>query len=73
MSIYGVFFWSVFSSIWTEYGDLRKPPYSVQIRENTDQKKIRIWTILHTEKHLKTFSLSSVCKAERVVREILYD
>ena len=28
------FFWSVFSPIWTEYGDLRsKSPYSVQIRE----------------------------------------
>ena len=37
------FFWSVFSRIWTEYGDLRsKSPHSVQIRENTDQKKIRI-------------------------------
>ena len=33
------FFWSVFSRIWTEYGDLRsKYLYSVQIRENTDQK-----------------------------------
>ena len=33
------FFWSVFSRIWTEYGDLhRKYPYSVQMRKNTDQK-----------------------------------
>ena len=33
------FFWSVFSCIWTEYRDLRsKFPYSVQIRENADQK-----------------------------------
>ena len=40
------FFWSAFSRIWTEYGDLRsKSPYSVQIRENKDQKKLRIWTI----------------------------
>ena len=39
------FFWSVFFRIWTEYGDLyRKSPYSVQIRENTDWKKLRIWT-----------------------------
>ena len=30
-------FWSVFSRIWTEYGDLRiKSPYSVGMRENTD-------------------------------------
>ena len=36
------FFWSVFSRIWTEYGVLlRNFPYSVQIRENTDQKKLR--------------------------------
>ena len=40
------FFWSVFCRIWTEYGDLLcKSPYSVQIWENTDQKKLRIWTI----------------------------
>ena len=33
------YFWSVFSCIRTEYGDLRsKSPYSVRIRENTDQK-----------------------------------
>ena len=39
------FFCSVFSCIWTEYGDLlRKSPYSVQVQENTEQKKLRIWT-----------------------------
>ena len=37
------FFWSVFSCIWIEYGDL--PPYSVRIQENTEQKKFRIWTL----------------------------
>ena len=32
-------FWSLFSGIRTEYGYLlRKSPYSVQMRENTDQK-----------------------------------
>ena len=42
---YRVFFWSVFSFIRTEYGNLRsKSPYSVRIQENTDQKKLRIWT-----------------------------
>ena len=40
------FFLSVFSCIWTEYGDiLRKPPYSTQIQENTDQKNLCIWTL----------------------------
>ena len=40
------FFWSVFSGTRAEYGHLlRKSPYSVRIRENTDQKKLRIWTI----------------------------
>ena len=39
-------FWSVFSCIRTEYGDLlRKSPYSVRIQENADQKKLRIWTL----------------------------
>ena len=40
------FFWSVFSRVQTEYGDLwNKYPYSVQIRENKDQKKLRIWKL----------------------------
>ena len=34
------FFWSEFSCIQTEYGDLLgKSSYSVRIQENTDQKK----------------------------------
>ena len=33
------FFWSVFSHIWTEHGEILISPYSVQIQENTDQKK----------------------------------
>ena len=37
---------SVFSCIQTEYGHvLRKSLYSVRIQENTDQKKLRIWTL----------------------------
>ena len=34
------FFWSLFFRIWTGYGESQnKSLYSVQIRENTDQKK----------------------------------
>ena len=41
------FFWSVFSRIQTEYSDiLRISPYSVRMWENTDQEKLRIWTLL---------------------------
>ena len=40
------FFWSVFSCILTEYGDLpRKSRFSARIQENTDQKKLRICTL----------------------------
>ena len=43
------FFWSVFSHIQTEYGEIiRISPYSVRMRENTDQKKLHIW-ILFTQ------------------------
>ena len=36
----GSFFWFVFSHIRTEYGEIRSiSPYSVEMRENTDQKK----------------------------------
>ena len=38
------YFWSVFSGIWTEYGDIRiRSPYSVRMRENTDQKQLVFW------------------------------
>ena len=53
------FFWSVFSHIRTEYGDLLcKSPYSVLMRENTDQKKnpyldtfytVKYWSMWKTE------------------------
>ena len=40
------FFWSVSSHIKTEYGEiLRFSPSSVWMWENTDQRKIRIWTL----------------------------
>ena len=40
------FFWSVFSRIRTEYGEIRSiSSYSVRIRENTDQKKLCICTL----------------------------
>ena len=36
------FFWSVFSSIWTEYGEiLRISPYSVRTRENAGKMRTR--------------------------------
>ena len=39
-------FWSVFSCIQIEYGDLpSNSPYSVQIQENTDEKLLCIWAI----------------------------
>ena len=40
------FVWSVFSCILTEYGDLLcKSSYSVQIKKNTEQQKLRILTL----------------------------
>ena len=44
------FFWSGFSPILTEYVDLHcKYSYSVQIRENTDQKNLNYGPFLHSE------------------------
>ena len=45
VSKYGVFFWSVFSRIWTEYGQRSISPCSVRVWGNTDQKKLCIWTL----------------------------
>ena len=40
------FFWSAISRIQTEYGEIRNiSPCSVRMRENMDQKKLRIWTL----------------------------
>ena len=44
------FFWSAFSCIRAEYGDLlRKSPYSVQVQEIQTRKKLRIWTLSPNE------------------------
>ena len=40
------FFWSAFSHIRTEYGEIQSTfPYSVRMKENKDQKKLRIWAL----------------------------
>ena len=40
------FFWSVFSRIRAEYGEIRSiSPYSVRMRENIGQKKLLIWKL----------------------------
>ena len=37
------FFWSVFSSFQTEYGEIHRiSPYSVRMQENTNQKKLPV-------------------------------
>ena len=48
------FFWAVVSRIRTEYREIRSiSQYSVRMRKNTDQKKLRIWT-LFTQGLLRT-------------------
>ena len=44
---YSELFWSAFSRIWTEYGEIfRISPYSVQMKENADQNNSEYWHIL---------------------------
>ena len=41
---YSEFFWSAFSCILTEYGEMRTiSKYSVQMRKNVDQKNSEYW------------------------------
>ena len=50
---YSEFFWSAFSRIPTEYGELlRKSPYSVRMRENTDQKNSEYGHFSHSVVHV---------------------
>ena len=59
LSKYGVFFWSLFSCIQTEHGDLRsKSPHSVQYMKNTDQKKLCVGKLFTPMQHLLIQSLS---------------
>ena len=49
------FFWSVFSRIRTDNGEIRNiSPYSVRMTENTDQKKLHIWA-LFSQMYFSTF------------------
>ena len=42
------FFWFVFPRIWTEYRELlRKSPYLIRVRENTDHIKTRYLDTFH--------------------------
>ena len=51
---YSEFLWSVFSRIRTEYGHLlRQSPFSVQMRENTNQKNSEYGHFSRIEKHLE--------------------
>ena len=57
---YSKFLWSVFSDILTEYGDLlRKPPYSVQMQQNTDQKNSEYEYFSRSEIYVETFCENS--------------
>ena len=72
------FFWSVFFRIPTEYGKILKilrispysvhiSSYSVQLREDTDQKKLRIWTLFTQCKS----PLSQIFKSREELMKIL--
>ena len=70
------FSWSVFSRVRTEYRNLwSKFPYSVRILENTDQKKLRIWTLLrqrYFHANISADDLGFVEALEKLVNEVIY-
>ena len=50
MCPYSEFFWSVFSRIRSDYGEiLCIAPYSVRMRENTDQNNSEYWNFSRSE------------------------
>ena len=62
-------FFSLSSDIFTEYKDLRcKSPYSIKMRENTDQKKLWIQTFFLSAHHVY-FRIHSIY---RNIKQILY-
>ena len=53
---YSELFWSAFPRIWTEYGEIRSiSPYSVRIRENTEQNNSKYRHFLRIVKQKNTF------------------
>ena len=74
---YSELFWSLFSRIWTEYGDtLRISPYSVRMRENMDQNNseyavlfLITYNIQLGNKKLKTLQ-EKICKIKLFLDEI---
>ena len=57
------FFWFVFSCIRIKYEDLlRKSPYSVQIRENTNQEKLRFGQFSHRKFFFLNITVKSLQK-----------
>ena len=56
---YSELFWSVFSHIWTEYVEiLRISPYSVRLRENTDQNNSEYGHFLRSDTNIENLILS---------------
>ena len=54
--LYSELFWSVFSRIWTEYGGVRSiSPYSVRMREKTDQNNSECGNVLQFFSSRETF------------------
>ena len=55
---YSELFWSVFSRIRTEYGEiLRISSYSVRMRENTDQNNCKYGYFLRSANHWKIINI----------------
>ena len=51
-------FWPVFSRIWTEYGEiLCISPYSVRMRENTDQNNSQYGHFLRSADHCEIINI----------------
>ena len=58
---YSELFWSVFSRIRTEYGEIpRISPYSVQMRENTDRINSEYRHFSHSETYREIFKYALV-------------
>ena len=69
-SSYLEIFWSVFSGIWTEYGELFcKSPDSVRIRENKDQKNSKYEHFLRSV--IYTITIHFLCFLYSVITSVL--
>ena len=67
--VYSELFWSVFYRSRTEYGEISISPYSVRMRENTDQNNSEYWRFLRMLQTLELLACSKKMSYDIIISD----